>query len=102
MLPKFNWNVTEYSLSKGSIKFEADDQDAEVFHSQGVDSFALEEDDYMLRLGEENGKSVITFYDGDEKALPAATVDRIYSGFSQALSRELTELGAAIAAPEQN
>ena len=33
---------------------------------------------------------MITFYDEDDKALDNSTVDRIYSGFSQALSRELS------------
>lgn len=89
MLPKYGWNIAEYSLTNGTLKIEADDQEPETFSSRGVDSFAVEEDDYIVRLGEENGRSVITFYDEDDKSLPASTVDHIYSGFSQALSREL-------------
>ncbi len=90
MLPRFGWQITEYSLTNGTIKVDLDDQEAETYQKQHVDSFALDEEEYVLRVGEENGRCVITFYDEDDKALPAATVDRIYSGFSQALSRELS------------
>lgn len=90
MLPRFGWYITEYSLTNGTIKVDLDDQEPETYQKQHVDSFALDEEEYVLRVGEENGNSVITFYDEDDKALDTATVDRIYSGFSQALSRELT------------
>ncbi len=89
MLPRFGWSITEYSITNGTIKVDLDDQELETYQKQHVDSFALDEEEYVLRVGEEDGNCVITFYDEDDKALPAATVDRIYSGFSQALSREL-------------
>ncbi len=91
MLPKYNWKIKEFSLSNGRLLVDVDDQDAELFHKQGVDSFALDEGEYTLRVGEEDGRTVITFYDEDGKPLGAGTVDRIYSGFSQALTRELAQ-----------
>ena len=90
MLPRFGWRISEYSLTNGTIKVDLDDQELETYQKQHVDSFALDEEEYIIRVGEEDGKCVITFYDEDDTALDNSTVDRIYSGFSQALSRELS------------
>ncbi len=90
MLPRFGWRISEYSLTNGTIKVDLDDQELETYQKQHVDSFALDEEEYIIRVGEEDGKCVISFYDEDDKALDNSTVDRIYSGFSQALSRELS------------
>lgn len=91
MLPKYNWNIDEYSLSNGRIKLDVKDQDSQVYHSQGVDSFEVEEGTYYIRLGVEGERSVITFYDKDDKPLPPGEVSRIYSGFAKALARQLTQ-----------
>ncbi len=90
MLPEYNWEIKEFSLSNGRLLVDVDDQDAELFHNKGVDSFALDEGEYTVRVGEEDSKTVITFYDKDGMPLKAGTVDRIYSGFAQALTRELS------------
>ena len=89
MLPEYNWEIREFSLSNGRLLVDVDDQDAELFHNKGVDSFAIDEGEYTVRVGEEDSKTVITFYDKDGMPLKAGTVDRIYSGFAQALTREL-------------
>lgn len=98
MLPKYEWQVESYSLSKGTIKVTIEDDDPDIYHDQGVDSFALEEDDYIIRVGVEGQNCVITFYDRNDKALDGSLVMRMYSGFSQALSRELTQ--ARMAEPD--
>ncbi len=88
MLPKYGAEIKEYSVTQGTVKFEVEDEDPEFWQERGVNSFNLEEGSYVIRVGLEKGKSGITFYDKDDKPLQPAQVDRIYPGFSQALSKE--------------
>ncbi|MCR5085686.1 MAG: outer membrane protein assembly factor BamC [Succinivibrionaceae bacterium] len=89
MLPKYSFKVKEYSLSSGTITVEAEEEEAEFFRQRGVQPFSLEDGTYKLRVGELQGKATITFYNGDDKPLSPSEVGRIYSGFSQALAREI-------------
>lgn len=91
MLPKYKWTIKSYSLSKGSIQVTIEDDDPDIYHDLGVDSFALEEEDYIIRVGIEGDNCVITFYDDHDKPLDSSLILRMYSGFSKALSRELTQ-----------
>lgn len=88
MLPKYHWDITEQSASKGSFKVNISDDSEDVYHEQGVDYFALDEDDYVVRLALEGRRTMITFFDEKDKALKDSLVERLYSGFSQALSKE--------------
>ncbi|MCR5536302.1 MAG: outer membrane protein assembly factor BamC [Succinivibrio sp.] len=87
MLPEYHWKINEYSLSHGTFKVEVTEEDADFYRSRGVDNFSLEDGDYIVRVGWEQGKSVITFCDSKDIPLEGNVVNRIYSGFSQALTR---------------
>ncbi|MBO6258561.1 MAG: outer membrane protein assembly factor BamC [Succinivibrio sp.] len=89
MLPKYHWTIKEYSVTKGQIQLDVEEEDAAFYHKLGVDSFAIEDGKYIIRVGTEQGKSLITFYDKNDKPLASHLVNRIYSGFSQALIKEL-------------
>ena len=88
MLPKYHWNIKEYSVSHGTFKVEVEEEDAEFYRERGVDNFSLQEGEYIVRVGWEQGKSVITFYDSKDIPLEGNLVNKLYSGFSQALNKE--------------
>lgn len=88
MLPKFGIIIKEYSISHSRFSIEVDDDDPAIFSRAGVDAFGLPERDFIVRVGIVGGRTSVTFYDSDDKPLPDAQVNRLYSGFSQAMARE--------------
>ncbi len=88
LFPRYEWVVLEDSVNKAYLKLETEEEDADFYHERGVDSFALEDGEYYVRVGVDGDKSIITFYDDDDMPLPQSTLSRIYSGFSQALIKE--------------
>lgn len=85
MLPNYSFIINEYSISNSLIKVEYDEEDREFFAKRGVDSFNLESGNYIIRVAVEENKSIITFYDEDDKPLKTNTVTALYPGFSKAL-----------------
>ena len=88
MLPKYGFIIEEFSISHGSFNVKMEEDDADFFRDLGVDAFNLDTDDYIIRLGVNGNDTVITFYDDDDNPLSATAMAALYSGFSEALSRE--------------
>lgn len=88
MLPKYSFEITEYSVSHSLVKVTYSEQDPEFFHELGVEDFGLEDGDYIFRVGVDGDRTVITFYDEDDKPLNTRIVARLYQGFSEALVKE--------------
>ena len=94
LFPRYEWVILEDSVNKAYLKLETEEEDADFYHERGVDSFALEDVEYYVRVGIDGDKSIITFYDDDDMPLPQSTLSRIYSGFSQALIKEFENYSA--------
>lgn len=94
LFPRYEWVILEDSVNKAYLKLETEEEDADFYHERGVDSFALEDGEYYVRVGIDGDKSIITFYDDDDMPLPQSTLSRIYSGFSQALIKEFENYSA--------
>lgn len=89
VLSSYGMEITEYSVSRSSIKFKLEEEDAQFYQSQGVRPFGLKSDDYIVRLAVAgNNNTVLTFYDEDDKPLSAVAVATLYNGFSAAISKE--------------
>lgn len=88
LFPRYEWTILEDSVNKSYLKLETEEEDADFYHERGVDSFALEDGEYYVRVGIDGDKSIITFYDDDDMPLSSTVLSRIYSGFSQALIKE--------------
>lgn len=95
LFPRYEWVILEDSVNKAYLKLETEEEDADFYHERGVDSFALEDGEYYVRVGIDGDKSIITFYDDDDMPLPQSTLSRIYSGFSQALIKEFENYSTA-------
>ncbi|MBU3826874.1 MAG: outer membrane protein assembly factor BamC [Candidatus Anaerobiospirillum merdipullorum] len=87
MLPDYGFEITEYSISHSSINADYEEPDPEFFRDQGIDDFGLEEGSYIIRVSIDGDRTLVTFYDEDDKPLRSRTVARLYPGFSAALSR---------------
>ena len=88
LFPRYEWTILEDSVNKSYLKLETEEEDADFYHERGVDSFALEDGEYYVRVGIDGDKSIITFYDDDDMPLSSTVLSHIYSGFSQALIKE--------------
>ena len=87
MLPDYGFEITEYSISHSSINADYEEPDPEFFRDQGIDDFGLEEGSYIIRVSIDGDRTLVTFYDEDDKPLRSRTVAHLYPGFSAALSR---------------
>ena len=88
MLPNYGFIIDEFSISHGSFNVTLEEDDPDFFRDLGVDPFNLAAESYIIRLGVNGDDTVITFYDEDDKPLSATALAGLYSGFSQALTRE--------------
>ena len=90
LFPRYEWQILEDSINKSYLKLETEEEDADFYHEKGVDSFALPDGEYYVRVGIDGDKSIITFYDEDDMPLSSSVLSRIYSGFSEALAQEFS------------
>ncbi len=88
MLPKYGFTILEYSISSSTINVKYEEPKSSFFKEEGIDSFKIESDDYIIRIALDKNKSVITFYDSDDKPLPTNVITALYPGFSKALQKE--------------
>lgn len=88
MMPKYAILIKEYSISHSSFTVEVTEEDPQFYASRGVDAFHLPEEEYIIRVGVHGGQTSITFFDIDDMPLPENVVNRLYSGFSQAMGKE--------------
>ncbi|SPT70778.1 outer membrane protein assembly factor BamC [Anaerobiospirillum thomasii] len=85
VLPQYSFVIKEYSISNSTICVEYDEEDYEFFAEKGVDAFNLESGEYIIRIAVEGDKSIVTFYDGDDKPLKTTVISALYPGMSKAL-----------------
>lgn len=88
VLSQYGMEIKEFSISRSSIKFELDEQDAQFYTSQGVEPFGLADGEYAIRVAVAGKNSLITFYDEDDKPLNASQVAALYPGLSKAIAKE--------------
>ncbi len=89
VLSSYGMEISEYSVSRSSINFKLEEEDADFYQSRGVRPFGLKSDDYIVRLAVAgNNNTVLTFYDEDDKPLSAVQVATLYNGFSAAIAKE--------------
>lgn len=88
VLSQYGMEITEYSVSRSSLSFSLEEEDADFYTSQGIRPFGLESNDYIVRIAVAGDHTVLTFYDEDDKPLSGAQVATLYNGFSAAIVKE--------------
>ena len=88
VLSQYGMEINEYSVSRSSITFTLEEEDADFYTSQGIRPFGLESNKYIVRIAVAGNHSVLTFYDEDDKPLSGVQVATLYNGFSAAIVKE--------------
>lgn len=92
LLSQYGFTVSKYSVSGSSYTVKFSEEDPEFYQQLGVQSFNLESGEYIVRLGVgPNNTTTITFFNEDDKPLPAITVAALYNGMSKAIVREFAK-----------
>lgn len=92
LLSQYGFKVSKYSVSSSSYTVKFTEEDPEFYQNLGVQSFNLESGEYVVRLGVgPNNTTTITFFNEDDKPLPAISVAALYSGMSQAIAKEFVK-----------
>lgn len=85
---RYDIKIVTYSSSGGEIKINYSELDEEEWKKFGTESWAIDSDKYIFKIGVYKGKTTITVYDDLNKALETNVVARMYSGFAISLANE--------------
>lgn len=85
---KYGFSLQEYSVSRSSITVKYSDESADFYRNQGVSPVILDSGKYIIRLGVNGDKTIVTIYDEDDKPLSAQKVAALYPGISSLITKE--------------
>lgn len=92
VLSQYGFTVSKYSVSSSSYNVKFSEEDPDYYAQHGIQSFNLESGEYVIRLGVgPNNTTTLTFFNEDDKPLPAISVAALYSGMSKAIAQEFAK-----------
>ncbi|MGN1356943.1 MAG: outer membrane protein assembly factor BamC [Succinivibrionaceae bacterium] len=91
MLPQYGFEVLLAEKLKGSIDTDYDEPDENFFSELGIDGFVIDDDKYTFQIGMlgKDQVAITIFNYNDKQPLSDELFLKMYSGFAQALEKEL-------------
>lgn len=85
-LEKLGFSVEDEDKIAGNLSVSYDAPSDDYWVEQKITPVTLEEDDYVIQLGEVKGKSSLSFYDEDKKPLSAEAVNQLFISLQEAFA----------------
>lgn len=84
-LEKAGFSIEDHDKIDGNLTISFDAQDEDYWAEEDIAPLDIAEDDYILQLGETQGKTSLTFYDEDKHLLKNESVEKIVATLKDAI-----------------